>query len=147
VLRSQIAVFLERGVHGEAYAPPAAAGIFADVPVPSFFANFIEQLYNDGITGGCAANPPRYCPGDSVPRSQLAILLLRAKHGASYAPPPAIGIFSDVPPDSFAADFIEQLYNEGITGGCATDPPRYCPNATATRGAIAVFLDRTFNLQ
>ena len=146
-LRSQMAIFLLRGEHGETYAPPPAVGIFADVPVGSFAADFIEQLYAEGITGGCGTNPLRYCPSNSVLRSQMAIFLLRAEHGGNYAPPPAIGIFADVPVGSFAADFIEQLYGEGVTGGCGTNPLRYCPNNTVTRGAMAVFLVRTFNLQ
>jgi hypothetical protein len=56
----------------------------------------------------------------------------------------ATGIFADVPVGSFAADLIEQLYNEAITGGCATSPLRYCPNDTVTRGAMAVFLANSF---
>ena len=99
------------------------------------------------VTGGCATNPLRYCPGNSVLRSQMAIFLLRAEHGSAYAPPAAVGIFDDVPPGSFAADFIEQLYREGVTGGCGTNPLRYCPGATVTRGAMSVFLTRTFGLQ
>jgi hypothetical protein len=147
VLRSQMAIFLLRGEHSETYAPPAAVGIFTDVPPGSFGANFIEQLFNEGITGGCSANPPMYCPDNSVLRSQMAIFLLRGEHGSAYAPPAATGIFTDVPPGSFGANFIEQLYNEGITGGCGTNPLRYCPNDTVTRGAMAVFMTRTFRLQ
>ncbi len=147
VLRSQMAIFLLRGEHGETYAPPPATGtVFVDVPIGSFAADFIEQLFNEGITGGCSASPPMYCPNASVLRSQMAIFLLRAEHGSSYAPPTATGIFQDVPVGSFAANFIEQLYSEGITGGCGTSPLRYCPNDATTRGAMAVFLSRTFAL-
>jgi hypothetical protein len=42
---------------------------------------------------------------------------------------------------------IEQLYTEGITGGCNTNPLRYCPTDPTNRAAMAVFLTRTFNLQ
>ena len=148
VLRSQMAIFLLRGMHGESFAPPPATGtVFADVPIGSFAADFIEELYAEGITGGCGINPLRYCPGDSVLRSQMAIFLLRAEHGSGYTPPTAVGIFADVPVGSFAADFIEQLYGEGVTGGCGTNPLRYCPGSATTRGSMAVFLTRTFNLQ
>jgi hypothetical protein len=128
-------------------APPLFAGC-PDFNLAPLYDAVPERLYNEGITGGCATNPLRYCPSDSVLRSQMAIFLLRAKHGAEYVPPPAMGIFADVDPaGSFGADFIEQLYNEGITGGCATNPLRYCPGDPTTRGAMAVFLDRTFHLQ
>jgi hypothetical protein len=34
----------------------------------------------------------------------------------------------------------------GITGGCGTSPLRYCPTDPNTRGQMAVFLVKTFNL-
>jgi hypothetical protein len=145
VTRAQMAVFVLRGIHGLGYAPPPATGtIFADVPAGSFAAAWIEQFYNEGITAGCATSPLRYCPEDAVSRSQMAVFLLRAKHGLGYVPPPATGIFEDVPVGSFAADWIEQLYNEGITAGCGTSPLRFCPNDPTTRGSMAVFLSATF---
>src|SRR6185369_17293216 len=95
VTRAEMAVFLLRGLHGAAYTPPAATGIFADVPVSDPLVRWVEQLYNEGVSGGCASNPLRYCPTDSVTRDQMAVLLLRAKHGSSYQPPAATGLFAD----------------------------------------------------
>jgi hypothetical protein len=76
----------------------------------------------------------------------MAIYLLKAKHGTAYTPPPAVGIFADVPTDYWAANWIEQLYAEGITGGCILSPLSYCPDNSVTRAEMAVFLVRTFNL-
>jgi hypothetical protein len=146
VNRGQMAVFLLRGIHGDDYTPPAASGIFADVPVSHPFAAWIERLYAQGIAGGCASNPLRYCPDQVVTRSQMAVLLLRAAHGASYQPPAATGLFADVPVSHPAARWIEQLSREGITGGCGANPSRYCPDAAVSRGQMAVFLVRTFDL-
>lgn len=146
VTREQMAVFLERGLRGGSFVPPPAVGIFSDVPAGSWSAPWIEQLYSDGVTAGCATSPLRYCPGATVTRDSMAIFLLRAKHGASYTPPPAVGIFSDVPASYWAAPWIEQLYAEGITSGCATSPLRYCPGNGVTRAEMAVFLSRAFNL-
>ena len=96
VTRAQMAVFLERGMHGSDFRPPAAKGnVFLDVGAQDFAASFIEQLFLDGITAGCGSN--NYCPGTAVTRAQMAVFLLRAKHGAGYSPPPATGMFSDVP--------------------------------------------------
>jgi len=144
VTRSQMAVFLVRGVHGAAFVPPPATGIFSDVPA-DFFQPYIEQLYNDGITSGCGTSPLTYCPSNPVTRAQMAVFLLRSKHGSGYTPPAPAGIFSDVPADFFQP-YIEQLYNEGITSGCGTSPLAYCPTSPATRGQMAVFLIRTFAL-
>ena len=142
-----MAIFLLVSEHGSGYDPPPATGtIFADVPADSFAAAFIEQLYAEGVTQGCGTNPLRYCPSSSVSRGQMAVFLLRVEHGNSYAPPPATGIFTDVPISNIFAAWIEQLYREGITGGCGTNPLRYCPDDNVTRGQMAVFLSRTFNL-
>jgi len=143
VTRAQMAVFLERGINGSGFSPPAAMGnVFLDVAANSFAASFIEQLFLDGITAGCGGN--NYCPNAEVTRAQMAVFLLRAKHGAGYIPPPATGIFTDAPLGSFAVEWIEQLAAEGITVGCGGG--NYCPNDSATRAQMAVFLVRTFNL-
>lgn len=145
ITREQMAVFLVRGVHGATFVPPPATGIFSDVPVASFYAPYIEQLYTDGITSGCGTSPLTYCPSSPVTRAQMAVFLLRSKHGSGYTPPAPAGIFSDVPADFFRP-YIEQLYNEAITSGCGTSPLVYCPTDPATRGQMAVFLIRTFSL-
>jgi uncharacterized repeat protein (TIGR01451 family) len=154
VTRGQMAVFLLRGIHGASYQPPDATGMFTDVsvtpPTAHPFAKWIEQLAREGITSGCSTSPPEYCPDDGVTRGQMAVFLLRAKHGAGYQPPDATGMFTDVPvtpPTAHPfAKWIEQLAREGITSGCSTSPPQYCPNATVTRGQMAVFLVRAFGL-
>jgi hypothetical protein len=143
-----MAVFLLRGIRGAGSQPPAAAGtMFTDVPASQPFAKWIEQLAREGITGGCSTNPPQYCPDDSVTRGPMAVFLLRARHGAGYDPPAATGtMFGDVPTSHPMAKWIEQLAREGITGGCSTSPPQYCPEDPVTRGQMAVFLVRAFNL-
>jgi uncharacterized delta-60 repeat protein len=143
VTRAQMAVFLTRGKHGSAFVPPTATGEFSDVPPGSFAADFIEQIYADGISGGCGDG--NYCPESAITRAQMAVFLLRAKHGPSYVPPTATGVFADAPPGSFAADWIEQLAAEGITGGCGGG--NYCPGAPVSRAQMAVFLTTTFALQ
>ena len=145
VTRAQMAIFLLRGIHGSSYTPPAAAGnIFGDVPATHWAANWIEQLYAESITGGCGAGS--YCPEQSVTRAQMAIFLLRAKHGASYMPP-AVGVstgFGDVSSSYWAAAWIKQLATEGITTGCGNG--NYCPEQPVPRAQMAIFLVRTFNL-
>jgi Zn-dependent metalloprotease len=149
VNRAQMAVFLERGMRGSGYNPPAASGtVFNDVPASHWAAAWIEQLAADGITGGCSASPPLYCPGSSVTRAQMAIFLERGMHWPTpFTPPPASGtVFNDVPASHWAVAWIEQLAADGITGGCSASPPMYCPESPVTRAQMAVFLVRTFNL-
>lgn len=143
VTRAQMAVFLLKGMYGSDYVPSDATGaIFLDVPADHMFGMWIEQLAAEGITGGCGNN--NYCPNSPVTREQMAIFLLRTKHGNTYTPPAASGVFADVPADYWAASWIEQLAAEGITGGCGGG--KYCPKGTVTRAQMAVFLVAAFNL-
>jgi len=143
VTRAQMAVFLMRGMYGASFAPAAATGlVFNDVPGSAFAASFIERMHADRITTGCGNN--NYCPAATVTRDQMAVFLLRAKHGSGYSPPAATGLFVDVPLAHWAARWIEQLAREGITAGCGNG--KYCPNVTVTRDQMAVFLVRTFGL-
>lgn len=140
VTRQQMAVFLLKAEHGSAYGPPACTGIFADVPCPSQYANWIERLFAEGITAGCGGN--NYCPTSPVARQQMAVFLLKTEHGSAYGPPACAGIFADVPCPSQYANWIEQLHNEGVTAGCGGGD--YCPAAPVLRGQMATFLVRTF---
>jgi hypothetical protein len=142
-LRQQMAVFLLKAKHGLCYAPPQCVGAFSDVPCPSTFANWIEALAAEGITGGCG--PGIYCPQNPVRRDQMAVFLLKAEHGSSYTPPQCQGTFGDVACPSTFADWIEQLAVENVTGGCGNG--NYCPLNPNTRGQMAVFITRTFQLQ
>jgi hypothetical protein len=74
----------------------------------------------------------------------MAVFLLKAEHGSTYTPPNCAGTFGDVPCPSTFADWIEQLAAEQITGGCCNG--NYCPSANNTRGQMAVFISKTFNL-
>jgi uncharacterized repeat protein (TIGR03803 family) len=144
VTRAQMAVFLLKAEHGPAYVPPNCVGVFADVACPGPFTDWIEQLAAEGVTTGCGGAD--YCPASPVTRAQMAVFLLKTLLGTAYVPAPAAGIFGDVPVGSFAADWIEDLYGRGITGGCSASPLLYCPNNPNNRGQMAVFLVKTFGL-
>jgi hypothetical protein len=81
-----------------------------------------------------------YCPATTVTRDQMAVFLLRGKHGSGYVPPAAVGVFEDVSIDYWAAGWIEQLAAEGITSGCSLTPKQYCPTTAVTRDQMAIFL-------
>jgi hypothetical protein len=142
VTRAQMAVFLERGIHGAAYVPPAAAGVFADVPAGSPFAPWIEQLYHDGVTAGCGGG--NYCPSASVSRAQMAVFLTKARHPVACVYPASGAVFTDVPADYWAGGFVEELWREGVTGGCGAG--LFCPENPVTREQMAAFLVRGFRL-
>jgi hypothetical protein len=148
VTRAQMAVFLLKSKFGQAHAPPACTGtVFPDVPCTGGpFDPWIEELAALGITGGCGGG--LYCPGNTVTRQQMAVFLLKALEGSAYLPPACTGVFDDVPctPGTGFSDWIEELSNRGITGGCSVTPPLYCPTNPNNRGQMAVFLGKTFGL-
>ena len=142
--RAEMAIFLLKSKFGSAHVPPPATGkVFDDVPVSNPFARWIEELASLGITGGCGED--NYCPGGPVTRAQMAVFLLKTYEGSDYEPPTATGtVFDDVPASDPFAAWIEELFARGITGGCQTSPPLYCPQNSVTRGQMTVLLTKTF---
>jgi len=148
VTRAQMAVFLLKSKFGAAHVPPACTGtVFTDVPCTGGpFDPWIEELASLGVTGGCGGG--NYCPDSTVTRQQMAVFLLKSKEGSAYVPPACAGVFDDVActPGTGFSDWIEELYNRQITGGCSTAPLQYCPTNPNNRGQMAVFLVKTFGL-
>jgi len=142
VTRAQMAIFILRTIHGSMYEPPVSTIIFLDVPSSYWAAAWINELYHEGITGGCGVNPLVFCPDQPVTRAQMAVFLLRAKHGSTYLPPASVNIFVDVDSTYWAINWINQLYTEGLTGGCAQNPLSFCPDNNVTRAEMSVFLLR-----
>lgn len=119
---------------------------FLDVPPSNIFYQFVEIIRSLGITAGCGGG--RYCPASTTLYKQMAIFILRSKHGGSYQPPPATGIFVDVATD-FYTPWIEALYNQGIVKDddlsqrCSQAAGRsFCPDASVTRAEMAPMLLR-----
>ena len=50
--------------------------------------------------------------------------------------------FADVPPTHPAWLAIEKVKAAGVTAGCSTNPPMFCPDGLVKREEIAVFIDR-----
>ena len=109
---------------------------FTDVPAAHSFHSFVTKLVSNGITAGVGGG--LYGVNQSTRRQQMAVFLLKARHGVCYAPPPCAGHFADVPCPSTFADWIEAFAAEGITGGCGGG--NYCPQNPVRRDQMAVFL-------
>jgi hypothetical protein len=94
---------------------------------------------------GCSTTPPLYCPADPVLREQMAAFIMRGL-GEFNPPTPATQRFNDVPPENQFYNFIVRMAVLGITVGCSTSPPLYCPSDSVTRAQMAAFLVRAFDL-
>jgi dipeptidyl aminopeptidase/acylaminoacyl peptidase len=118
---------------------------FDDVPLGHTFFDHVLWLAVQGITYGC--NPPDdtlFCPDDHVTRGQMAAFLVRAR---GYLDGGEADLFVDDNGSVFEVS-IDKLGTAGVTLGC--NPPvndRFCPDSYVTRGQMAAFLVRAFDLQ
>ena len=141
--RGEAALWIDRAAFST--PPPPPAGLFSDVPPSHPAAAAIERLARSAIVLPCA--PQRFCPGEPISRAQAAAFLLRARLGASWTPPPASGLFADVPVFDPLAAYVEHFYRLGYTSGCSTLPRLFCPSAPVDRGSMALFLASVFALE
>ena len=140
LLRSTMAVWIVRAVDG-GDPLPAGESRFADIDPGMWWVDHVEKLADLGITAGCSTTPARYCPGDSVSRAQMASFLVRA-FGLEAAPSAG---FTDTVGNVHAAN-VDALAAAGITAGCSTTPPRFCPDSSVNRGQMATLLARAVEL-
>lgn len=133
-----------------AVAAPPASG--EDLPPGGTFwdddgnpaEGHIEAIRSIEVTRGC--NPPvndLFCPERALTRGEMATIFVRALDLPAVATNP----FTDTG-DSVHANSINALAAAGITRGC--DPPAnslFCPERTVTRGEMAAFMARAFELE
>ena len=143
VTRAEMAVFLLKGMNSGTYTPPDTDGSHPFSDIAGHWAEaWMEDLYDEGLTSGYPDGT--YRPQNEVTRAEMAVFLLKSKHGAGYSPPSATGgVFSDVV-GHWAEDWIEQLAEEGITGGYPDGT--YRPNNPVNRAEMAVFLVNAFGI-
>jgi len=141
--RAEQAVFVMRGVHGAEFNPldPADA-TFEDVGGADWYYDWSGQLYNDGYTSGCWADPLRYCPLTENTVAEGCVFFLRMKEGAGYRPGETIrGIFADVPSGEWYAPWTEACYDEGILLPCQAEPQLLaCPEGALDRATAAYMM-------
>jgi hypothetical protein len=140
VTRQQMAAFIIRAL-GDFDPPPPAQQRFLDVLPSNPFYAFIDQMAIRHITLGCGEG--NYCPGDPVLRDQMAAFIIRSL-GEFDPPAPPFQRFADVPPTNTFYRFIDRMAVLGITLGCGEGI--YCPALSVSRGQMAAFLVRAFNL-
>lgn len=120
-----------RGALYRIVAPP-----YSDVTDHSLIDHIMWITY-EGISTGCGGG--RYCPNDAVTRAEMAAFLDRALD----LPSTSEDFFTDDDDDPLEIS-INRVAAAGITSGCATN--RYCPDNPVTRGEMASFIDRAFDL-
>ena len=132
------------------------------VYLPTFDSSGTPGFANHHQTFGGTIDLREPYPGSDVTRSQAAdfyvfLVKMPADQNVAFkgvrvfwhrqvSPAPATATFNDVPTSDPAFQYIEALAASGITSGCNTSPPMYCPDATLTRRQMAVFLSKALGL-
>ena len=118
---------------------------FDDVPTGHWAQNHILAIYDAGITWGCSANPPLFCPEDVLTRAQMATFIETSLGMAALSLPACSGtVFNDVnrmTVGEVLCRFIEDFAARGITGGCSSNPSLFCPHEPVTRQQMGIFLE------
>ncbi|MGH2446161.1 MAG: FAD-dependent oxidoreductase [Candidatus Limnocylindria bacterium] len=110
--------------------------LFVDI-ASSPFKGEIEATFLAGMVISCS--PIAFCPTTAMTREVMAAFL----HRTLDLPPATQDYFTD-DEASPHEDSINRLAEADLTGGCATN--RFCPTSTMTRGQMAAFLVRSFDL-
>ncbi len=115
---------------------------FLDVPPLQQFYAYVNTLVQNAITVGVGGG--LYGVDQPTLRQQMAVFLMKAKHGLCYTPPPCTTpLFTDVPCSLTFAPWINELVAEGIASGCG-DGTIYCPADPVKRQQMAPLLLKTF---
>ena len=138
VTRAEMAVVLLRGM-GITVPSIDNSHPFSDI-AGHWAEAYIEELYDQGITAGYPDGT--FQPDGLITRAEMAVFLL---NGLAVNPPALDGShpFTDVS-GHWAEIFIEELYDQGISGGYPDGT--YRPENLVTRAEMAVFLVNTFNI-
>ncbi|MFT3765445.1 MAG: hypothetical protein QM820_08020 [Minicystis sp.] len=123
--------------------PPASARLdgtfepfFWDVRTANPYYAEIQSLRAAGITSGCSAAPPAFCPDDPLKRAAAAILAARAFGVAPDDAGPAL--FDDLAAGDPGFGEVQALAKMGALSGCSATS--FCPGSSMDRRALAVML-------
>ena len=105
----------------------------------------VEFLSGEGVFQGTDCGPGLFCPGAHLRRWELAAWLVRTIEDAAPEP---VGVtrFADLDAGEWWSPHVERLLDLGITRGCSIEPARFCPDRIVTRGQLASFVVRAFDL-
>jgi hypothetical protein len=79
--RAEGSVFFLHVKNGISYEPPAPTGIFDDVDLGAWYADWVEAAYSEGILPACNTDPLQFCPEQPLDRAWAAYMMVQAKGG------------------------------------------------------------------
>ena len=132
VTRAQMVVFLQRALQH-----PPSDGDYYDDDEGAWYEAALNRLATQGFTANCGAR--KFCGPEPLLRSDMAVFMTQA-----LDLPPASTDYFDDDNGSATEDENNRLAEAGITLGCRER--EYCPDESVTRGQMASFLVRAFDL-
>jgi CSLREA domain-containing protein len=147
--RSESSVFIVRGLHPDApgYIPPTpTTQYFDDVLIgeqEEWFSKWVGELFEQGFTAGCNANPPLFCPLNNHNRAEATVFYLRMLNGADFIPAePTSQTFNDVTLDKWYAPWVQAAYDANLIQPCQTDMENmlFRPEEDLTRSEAACMM-------
>ena len=150
VTHDQLAVYLARALAGGDDKVPTYTGSpsFKDVPKSDWAFKYIEYCKTQNVA---VVGTGWYVPAAVLTRGDMAVFMARAIAPAADRPtlpnftPPATPSFPDVPSSNPQYKYIEYCRSKGVVNGYPDGT--YYPYGEVTRGELAVFVTRGFNLQ
>ena len=133
------------GGGGGGAVPRDPAEEFSDLDAAGFAAAAMLELATDGVLARTGCRSGRLCPHEPIRRWEMAVWLVRVLDGDDPGRPDR-SRFADVRAGQWWAGHVERLASLRVTLGCSVDPLMYCPDDPVTRGQMASFLVRAFEL-
>jgi hypothetical protein len=150
VTRDQMAVYIARALAGgDAYVPPGpTTPSFTDVWYSYWAYKYIEYICQLDVARGYEDGA--YRPDTPVDRGQMAVYIARSvvdptgEEGLAGYVAPEEPTFPDTPTDFWSYKHVEYCVENDIVRGYLDG--KYHPEAPVTRGQMAVYICRAFNL-
>ena len=139
-----LGILSSMGLSAQTGDPPQPV-VYSDVSSEAWYHDYVESLANDGVFDGTDCQDQQFCPGDPLKRWQMSVWLMRAL-GETDMTATGESRFSDVEVSDWYLPYVERMADRGVTVGCSSDPPKYCPDRNVTRGQMASFLTRALDL-
>jgi peptide/nickel transport system substrate-binding protein len=153
--RAEMAVFIERGIHGADFmAPSPADQIFSDVALAEWYAKWATGLWNDEFTDGCGIEPLVFCPLQVHTRAESAVYFERLLNGKDFIPPTPfdahfvdVGVGSD---EAWYSKWVYAAFEDNLIQDCEDDANRsdnrFRPEDGLTRAEAACIMAKAKGL-
>lgn len=118
---------------------------FADVPVSSWFAPYVEKAYTEGIVEGSMVNGKRYFrPNDPVVRAEALKILLYSANHKTFDDSQTVKLFSDVNSSDWFFNLVTFAKDNNIVSGYpdgSFKPARQVTRAEASKILYTIFFE------